>query len=616
MAELLVAFPKSERAELSGPLSDAVRYVEEVGLGSDPRTETASGASVFVTSSPAHAPSLYCAPAGAGWIAVKGIIFDVCSRKPRVDLEALWRRFASGDPVDWNRYEGTFALAAWDALRRRGVALNDQTSQLNFYYCEDAGFVYAATSALALARALGRGLDPASAREFLARGALVTPSAMFGGLRRLNVGERLDIDGGRATLARHWYYPPDPAKWSFDRAAEEAAGVSADRIARYAAAGGRPVMDLTSGYDSRLLASAADHAGLHPTVTVNGVPGDEEVRIARRVAEAAGWPIRFFDRREVSTRIIDAEARRHLQWRVDGNLVFTAVYHNWLTRPLLAEEFRMHTAGVGGEFIRYHPWGQEFFGIGRRRPAKIDSILKYRMLQGAPPPRDLFDDDWYAQFYRELHARVEQLCGELPGSLTTQQLDAVHVWKQTGHPSLYLSALFNWLPATVPSMGSGFVSVGMMTPWRYRVTVRLTRRVIEMLCPAAAEVVTRYGGTAGPVRLSNIHLHASQPFKRLGHLAQKLDHVWLGGVLTARKAPPNAVVPVPWITEELRSMLSPDTMQSRAIYARDGLRRLLSGDDEAWRAKERLILRVATLEQLCRELDFTPEAGFIHSVEA
>jgi len=398
MAELLVAFPKNDQAQSAAPLSAAVELVVDSGLGTDPRSETTSGATVCTTSSPAHTPALYSAPNGAGWIAVKGIIFDVQSEQPRVDLEALWRRFVFGPRIDWNDYEGTFALAAWDATRRRGVAVNDQTSQLNFYHCEDAGFFYATTSALPLARALGRGLDSAAVREFVARGALVAPSAMFEGFKRLNVGERVDFEDGAAVLKRHWHYPAELQRWSLDRAAEEAAAVSTDRIGRYAAAGGRVILDLTSGYDSRLLASAADNAGLEPTVTVNGVPDDEEVRIARKVADAAGWPLRFFDRKELYTRPIDEGVRRELTYRTDGNLPFTEVYHHWLTRPGLAEQFGMHAAGVGGEFIRYHPWGQEFFGVGRRREANVANVLDYRMLHDGPPPRDLFEIDWYPRF--------------------------------------------------------------------------------------------------------------------------------------------------------------------------------------------------------------------------
>ena len=610
MQELLAAFPKSETAGpalVGAPVlhdtPDAGPGTVEAQTGFD--ATTAGAATV-------EGPASYHAPDGAGWIAIKGIIFDVHSEEPRVDLEALWRQFASGETIDWNRFEGTFALAAWDARHRRGIALNDQTSQLNCYYTEDAEFAYVTTSALPLARKLGRGLDPAAVREFIARGALVAPSAMFEGFKRFDIGEHLIIENGAARIGKHWTYPVDIQNWSFDRAAEEAAGVLADRIGRYGRSGGRIVADLTSGYDSRLLSSAADHAGLSPDVTVNGTPEEQEVRIALKVADATGWPMHFFDRRELWTREIDPDMRSELTLRTDGTLPFTEVYHHLLTRPALAEEFRMHAAGVGGEFIRYHPWGQEFFGIGHRRRANVDRLLKYRMLHDGPPPGDLFDTNWYPHFRHDLFDRVDAICRDMPDTLTTQQLDAIHVWKQTGHPSLYLSAQFNWLPATVPSMGAGFVTAGMQTPWRFRLTARLTRRVTHLLCPRAAAVVTQYGGTAGPVTLSNFHQHASQPFRRTGHLFRKLDRVLLGKT-TGRHGKHGPPLRRPWLTGEFRDFLALPAMRSRTLYAAEGLARLLSGTDDDWHSREKWILRVATIEQLCHELDYTPESGFFQS---
>lgn len=607
MAEFFAAFPKGDQNEPSPVLLEAARYVESSQLGSNPLLENALGGAVAITTSPAHAPRLFMAPDGYGWIVVKGIMFDIGADGPRVDLETVWNRFSTNRRIDWNRFEGFFALAVWDGRGRRGFALNDQTSTLNAYYAEDERYVYFATRALPLARVLGRGIDPASAREFLARGALVAPSTMFTGLKRLDVGEHVVFEDHAASVGRHWHFPDRIESWSLRRSAEEAAGVSSDRVRRYAlAAGGKAVFDLTSGYDSRLLASAAHHAGIEPSVTVNGPGDDEEVVIASRVAQAAGWPMFHFDPFDSWTRTVDAETRRQLAIRTDGNLPFTEIYHHLVTRPVLAAEFRLHAAGVGGEFIRYHPWGQEFFRIGRRGRANVDNILKFRMLHGgAPPP--VFASDWYGLFKKQLRSRVEAVCALLPGTLITQQLDAVHVWKQTGHPSLYLSATFDWLPTTVPSMSAGFVTVGMVTPWRHRLTAGLTRRVIHTLCPEAASVVTRYGGTAGPVRPSNLIRHLYQPLKRFGHLAAKLDRVFLRGVVTGRLRPRVPWPPVPYAADEFRSFLNPDSMYTRELFCDAGFAWLRSWTG----ASEKLLLRVATLEQVCRELDFKPDAGFL-----
>jgi len=60
------------------------------------------------------------------------------------------------------------------------------------------------------------------------------------------------------------------------------------------------------------------------------------------------------------------------------------------------------------------------------------------------------------------------------------------------------------------------------------------------------------------------------------------------------------------VTREFRDFLTPEKMRSRALYAMPGLKRVLSGLDDAWAARSGLILRIATVEQLCRELRFEP----------
>jgi hypothetical protein len=611
VGDFVAAFPKKSNNDPVTVLNGTVGLLESTGLGKSTGVHRCGDTAFTATSSSAHTPACYIAPDGSGWVVIRGVIFDVRSDSPRVDPRSLWEWYVAGGPDDWNRYEGSFALAIWDERGKRGIALNDQISVLNLYYCEDQENYYVTTAAYPLARTLNRRLDAGAVREFLSRGALVAPSAMFDGFERVNVGEHLDFCDGSRRTGRHWHFPAEVESWSFDRSVEEVATVTEDRIRRYTvAAGDRLIMDLTSGYDSRLLAAAADHANLNPVVTVNGTDQDEDVRLSRRAAEAAGWPFVYFDTREEWKPGIDPDTRRELACRADGNLPFTELYHQRITRPRLAEDFDFHTVGVGGEFIRYHPWSHEFFGIGRRRTANIEKVLKYRMLQDGPPPVGLFEADWYRRFVRDLRRRVVSVCDELPGSLNTQQLDAVHAWKQTGHSSLYVSAAFGWLPSVVPSMGAGFVTTGMMVPWRHRLSARLTRHVIHALCPRVAAVATHYGGTAGPVRVGNIHRHLYQPVKRFGYLAGKLDRVLAGGAVTGWFKGAASPAVKPYDRDEICAFLASDNLYSTNLYTREGLRAAVPATGPL--PREKLVLRMATVEVLCRELDFRPEKSFLY----
>jgi len=60
------------------------------------------------------------------------------------------------------------------------------------------------------------------------------------------------------------------------------------------------------------------------------------------------------------------------------------------------------------------------------------------------------------------------------------------------------------------------------------------------------------------------------------------------------------------LTPEFRDFLTPEKMRSRGLYAMPGLRRVLAGSDDEWAARGGLIQRIATVEQVCRELRFEP----------
>ena len=111
----------------------------------------------------------------------------------------------------FERVEGVFALAAWEAETRTAWLWNDQPSCLNLYLAEQGGALWATTSALVLARCLGLPLDARAACELLARGTVLAPRSMFAGLRRLDLGEHVRYRAGDLAVRRHWspYRQPD-----------------------------------------------------------------------------------------------------------------------------------------------------------------------------------------------------------------------------------------------------------------------------------------------------------------------------------------------------------------------------------------------------------------------
>src|SRR3712207_749547 len=193
MSDFVTFFPSREHAQPPASFSELGRIFRDPLRVDQVQAEVLHGAAILRTRSVGRMPQFYAREDGSGWIVVKGRIFDVYSEAAAVDLEELLRHFLTDYVAGVNRYEGTFALAAWDARKTQGWTLNDQTSILNLYYCAHGGGLYVVTNTISLARALGLGLDPHGVQELLARqrAGVLAPTTMFSGLRRVNIGEHV-----------------------------------------------------------------------------------------------------------------------------------------------------------------------------------------------------------------------------------------------------------------------------------------------------------------------------------------------------------------------------------------------------------------------------------------
>ena len=547
-----------------------------------------------------------------GWLVVTGSCLDLDSQSGSLRPEALLAALVSGEAARINRFEGTFAAAAWHLPTASGYALNDQTSNLNLYITKTEEGCWVTTTALPLAVALKKRLDPDGVRQFFARGTLLTPTSMFEGVRRAEIGEHLKFKEGQLSRETHWL--PLAASNTLSRvesAAEALSDLAIDRTRRLSQNTDRVISDLTGGFDSRLVVSAAASASRLDAVTVDGPQKHGDVEIAKRVAAALQWELLHFDPDVGWKAEVDAAMRRELVYRVNGELPFADLYPHLQARPILAQRFGLHLNGGGGELMRAFPWSQEFFGIGRRRRANVENALSYRFFQEGPPPAGLFVSDWHPAAVDSFRRRLTSMFESMPQTLTTQQLDAAYLWRMTGFAP-YTSAVASWLRSVAPLMCATTVTTAIGLPWKLRLGSRLVRTMIERQLPAAAELETRYGGTAGRFRLSTVHRQLWQLCKMGYHLMMKLDRVRLGGLLSKVLPPPlsDPVAYKPYRTEEFDRFLEPASMHSAALYRRETLESLLVRDS-GWRARERMILRIATVEQLCRELDFRPDESFL-----
>jgi hypothetical protein len=601
MPDFVAFFPSKECPQAPASFSELDGIYRGPLHADHVRSDVIHGAPVLLTRSFEKSPQFYAKQDGSGWVVVKGIIFDVYSKAPAVDLEKLLDQIIQEGPGDLNRYEGAFALAAWDSRKAQGWAVNDQASVLNLYYGEYNGGLYITTNALSLARALGLQLDPHSVQEFLALSVLYAPSTMFTGLRRVNIGEHIRYRGGKVFHSRHWYgYEPQADYANIHEAADAVIHVVADRLSRYAAVASPVICDLTGGLDTRLLTNVAVAAGLKLVGTVNGPAESEDVQLSKQMAEIMNWEVKHFDTELLWTAEITPAMRQELVYRTNGELPFTEIYHHLLSRPLLGKDFNLHTTGTGGDFLRTFTWREVL-------------RIKYESFIDKTLSPSLFSLDWFPSFRTRFKSRIEKVCHEQPGTRITQQWDAVFIWKMTSHSSLYLSAVHNWLPSTAPLMSAGVLKTSIAMPRTMRIYSQLQRQAIYQLSPRIARIPIHgrgRSGTAEPVGIRNVHWAV---WRSLAPLGRRAERKLLKGYISRRLPSKVAATRrnVPFLTREFKEFLDPEIMFSRAIYIISELRMMLSGNDVDWQARASLIVKLATIEELCRELRFKPESAFL-----
>ncbi|MEA2127087.1 MAG: hypothetical protein QOI80_3869, partial [Solirubrobacteraceae bacterium] len=131
----------------------------------------------------------------------------------RAELEGLGHTFRTGSDCEviphayeqWGeafpqRLRGMFAIALWDAKRRRLMLVRDRLGKKPLYYAEVAGgLLYASEPAAILASGLVTPRpDPVALRHYLALQYVPPPRTGFAGIAKLAPGEQLVHEDGHA----------------------------------------------------------------------------------------------------------------------------------------------------------------------------------------------------------------------------------------------------------------------------------------------------------------------------------------------------------------------------------------------------------------------------------
>src|SRR5256885_1264500 len=285
----------------------------------------------------------------------KGHVFRTNS-----DTEVLVHLYEEDGPDFVKRLRGMFAVALWDAPRRRLVLARDRVVKTPLYPRREPHRVLFASEIKSILAAdeVPRRIDSHALREYLALGYVPAPRTLFDGIEKLLPGHVVIFENGAMQDREYW-----DADFSTPEIRSEDEWVERVREKLLESVRIRLVSDvplgafLSGGIDSSAVVAAMARFSDRPVKTYSiGFAGEDsfynELPYARLVADAF-----HTDHHEIVVRPEVAELLPKLIWHLDEPIADSAFFTTYLVSRLARESVTVILSGVGGD---------ELFGGYRR----------------------------------------------------------------------------------------------------------------------------------------------------------------------------------------------------------------------------------------------------------
>jgi asparagine synthase (glutamine-hydrolysing) len=295
------------------------------------------------------------------------------------DTEVLVHLYEEHGPAFPERLRGMFAIAIWDAERRRLVLARDRYGIKPLYYRADGDLTFASEL-----RALPRAeVDLEALEAFLAFNSIPAPLTIFRGTSKLPPGHVLVWEEGRAELSR--YARPSPVAEEDLRDDEEAELVEELRARLRDSVRAHLVADvpvgvlLSGGIDSATLTALAAQESPEPVRTFSigfEERSFDELEEARLVAELYGTVHRELVLRPDAALLLPALAEAFDEPFADSSALPT-----YLVSQLAAEDVKVALSGEGGDelFGGYYTYSADLLALRTGRLARLARPLVERL---------------------------------------------------------------------------------------------------------------------------------------------------------------------------------------------------------------------------------------------
>jgi len=340
------------------------------------------------------------------------------------DTEVIAHLYATEGVDGFRRMRGMFAIAIWDAPRRRLVLARDRAGKKPLYYLQKNGDLLFGSETKAILAALddAPAVSAGALVSFFTFGYVAGEGAAFEGMRRLPPGSALIVDtaAGTSRIEPFWRWPdtPDagamPEAEAIDRLRDELGEAVRIRLRSDVPLGAF----LSGGMDSAAVLALMTRQSARPVQTFTigfGDPGYDELDAARATAAHFGA-----DHHEQIVTPDCVRVAGTLAFHYDEPFADASAIPTFYVAELARKHVTVCLTGDGGDelFAGYTPYADALARVG---PAPLDAL---RAMIGA------------AARHVPVHARGK-------GRLSTLALgpEAWFVWRRTVFPDYLLEAV-------------------------------------------------------------------------------------------------------------------------------------------------------------------------------
>lgn len=419
-------------------------------------------------------------------------------------IPALWDH-AAHDTL--NNYDGTYCFLAGE-LQNPGIhAVTDPVGRMHVFYAKpypDTWIV--SNSSLLLATLTDADWDHGSVRELLAKGTIFDQKSLYLGIRKFAPGGVHHLHEGGMDFKPLTTPSPPPAH-DTKQLIEKYCEVITESTSRIFKTHANPVLDLTGGFDSRLLLASLlqSRSGADISTVVVGRTSDRDVLVASAIARRFGLRHKHIE--PVQTRDITEQALYKSAFLCDSSfdiLEYAKIMH---IQERLSQEFDASINGSGGGIMRdewlqvfdrcclpNHRWNSARLAVRRfATDPWAEHIIK-------PAPRDTLTE----HFSRLIDKLVEKHGGEGTQQFVDEALLYMRIQHWQGRIS---SATHGIWPNYSPYLMRKPLAMALNVPSALRRNGLMHRLVLERMNYPLAKMPMANGSPATAVRMANLLAH-------------------------------------------------------------------------------------------------------------